>query len=142
MEDKQIAFAGCLLNRLSWRFIRDWTRAINDLDPQHLWPTTKPVPPKPELIIVAALSIAEMWTDDYDRPSYHWVRLAEGRHTRRELAVTKRCILQDAGVDYRLQSVDLKEVEQMMGYMYGLDKPVVELGKLGLLTPDASPQKV
>lgn len=142
MEKPQIAFAGCLLNRLSWRFVREWTRAINVLDAEDYWTTTtKPIPPKPDVIILAALSLSEKWTDDYDRSTHHWVRLTENRHTRRELAVTQECILQDAGIDYSLHQISREEVEQMMAHMYALDAPVLELSELGVLAPHASPAR-
>jgi hypothetical protein len=130
MTETQVAFAACILSRLSWRFVREWRNALDALQSplwnhsSRQWLRQRPAPRKPEVIILAALSLASMWLDDFARSHRFWVEdVGKMQHSRRELAMTQRCILQDEGINYRLLTIATEDVEIMWTELYEVSRP-------------------
>ena len=65
VDQQTIAFAACVLHRLSWRFVRDWK---SEMLSRRRATTTKP-----EVIVAAALYVACAWLDDRCRSYVKWL---------------------------------------------------------------------
>ncbi|KAF1954458.1 hypothetical protein CC80DRAFT_493898 [Byssothecium circinans] len=98
-----VAFAGCILDRLE---------NAQEME-------------TPELMILAALSLAEGYLSDRSRSNARWaVREAAGRFQVKDVGRAKREILED--IDYGLFRISEQDVKSMLSAMQrGLDSPTI-----------------
>lgn len=112
-----IAFAACVLDALSSQFGSLWRDAFLPAVSSSkfyfgasAWPRPAACP---DVIVLAALSLAQAFIDDRARSNSHWARIEGGcQFTARELEATKRSILED--MDYGLFRISPDMVERMM----------------------------
>jgi hypothetical protein len=134
-----LALAACILDSLSGFFLRTWTRELAALPPNTSTPPASPLPgsqpssflffhrsdarttkprPKPDLLILAALSIASSFLSDTHGDAQFWAnRVAKGGVEAREIDATVRCMLRD--MDYGLLGFSPGVVEGMGLLMFG-----------------------
>ena len=122
-----LALTACILDSLSGFFVRTWTRELASLTPSTSTPSfstrtdarTRPPKPKPDLLILAALSIASSFLSDIRRETRYWAsRVAKGNVEAREVDATVRVMLRD--MDYGLLGFSPGDVEAMAGLMFGM----------------------
>lgn len=102
LDSQTVAFAACILHRLSWRFVREWKNRM--LSQQGSTITN------PEVIVLAALYVASSWLNDRPRSVRFWVQDV-GRTTKHALFASQFCILNDASTN--LMQIDAEEVRGM-----------------------------
>ncbi|CBX99119.1 hypothetical protein LEMA_P083580.1 [Plenodomus lingam JN3] len=108
VPEEVVAFSACILDSLSSRFAASWRDALARSDyarELHKMLRTdasrQPVHVSPDVIVLAALSLAHGWLVDRLRSSRHWsVRESAGLFSVQEIEATKRAILSD--MDYGL----------------------------------------
>ncbi|KAF1850660.1 uncharacterized protein K460DRAFT_361425 [Cucurbitaria berberidis CBS 394.84] len=107
LPDEIVAFSACILDALSSRFAATWRDALapcdyaRDLRNFLRTDCRRSVHVSPNIIVLAALSLAHGFLVDRLRSSQHWaVREGDGMFTVQEIEATKRTMLQD--VDYGL----------------------------------------
>jgi hypothetical protein len=105
LDSQTVAFAACILFRLSWRFVRDWKNGL--LSRRGLNAV------QPEVIVLASLYVASSWLDDRPRSVRFWVQDAgKGTATTRDaFLATQFCILNDPSTN--LMQIDSEEVQGM-----------------------------
>jgi len=116
MPDDTIAFAGCILDRLSRFFVRSWRKECERMQP---WRRSfQAHPTKPELIVLAALVLANGFLNDASHDIPWWaIHVADDEVGSKEIDATVNCILKD--IDYGLFSIKADEVEATRKDMYG-----------------------
>ncbi|KAF2731306.1 hypothetical protein EJ04DRAFT_566942 [Polyplosphaeria fusca] len=112
-----VAFAACVLDALTSHFVTSWRTVSSMSCPSDL--KLGPLlhchqaPLSAELIVIAALSLAEDFTDDASRSNRHWAMIeAQGIFTARQIDMTKTCILQD--MDYGLHRISSGMIQRMV----------------------------
>ncbi|KAF2201972.1 hypothetical protein GQ43DRAFT_448425 [Delitschia confertaspora ATCC 74209] len=125
-----IAFASCILDALSTRFVSTWRNISNpnshlDFDPvsNHFITACKAygysTPPRavePELIVLAALSLAVAFLEDRGQPPRYWTEfVAEEAFTIKDFTNTEIYILRD--IDYGLHRFGMDMVQEAMSAM-------------------------
>ncbi|KAI4649361.1 hypothetical protein J4E93_003678 [Alternaria ventricosa] len=110
LPDEIVAFAGCVLDALSSRFAATWRDALapsdyaRDLKNFMMTDSRQNVHVSPDVIVLAALSLAHGFLVDRQRSSRHWsIRESDGAFTVQEIEATRRAILQD--MDYGLARI-------------------------------------
>lgn len=110
LPDEIVAFAGCLLDALSNRFATTWRDALTPSDyardVKNFLRTDlrQNMRVSPDVIVLAALSLAHGFLVDRQRSSRHWsIKESDGAFTVQEIEATKRAILQD--MDYGLARI-------------------------------------
>ena len=110
LPDEIVAFAGCVLDALSSRFAATWRDALapsdyaRDLKNFMMTDSRQNVRVSPDVIVLAALSLAHGFLVDRQRSSRHWsIRESDGAFTVQEIEATRRAILQD--MDYGLARI-------------------------------------
>jgi hypothetical protein len=110
LPDEIVAFAGCVLDGLSSRFAATWRDALapsdyaRDLKNFMMTDSRQNVHVSPDVIVLAALSLAHGFLVDRQRSSRHWsIRESDGVFSVQEIEATKRAILQD--MDYGLARI-------------------------------------
>lgn len=128
LPDEVVAFAACILDALSCRFAATWRETLlpsnyaRDLQFFMKTDTRHHASFSPDVIILAALSLAHGFFSDTRRSAHYWAAgMSRGQFTIQELEATKRSILQD--MDYGLCRI----TEGMMDSMLRDMKPVVML---------------
>ncbi|KAF2136843.1 uncharacterized protein K452DRAFT_279411 [Aplosporella prunicola CBS 121167] len=118
-----LGLTACILDALSMRFAKKWRNALAlssstplPLDRTHLRSQSAPAfsllqtagagvksTAEPELLVLAALSLASSYLDDAHVSLQHWANhVSNGVFAARHVAATHRCVLQD--LDYDLHS--------------------------------------
>ncbi|KAF2265892.1 hypothetical protein CC78DRAFT_167451 [Lojkania enalia] len=118
-----VAFVACILDALTLRFAGSWRSSLAQHPLQHasfnernihirLQNHSQTRIPSSEIIIVAALSLAENFLDDRPRSNGHWAVIeAQDMFTAAQVEGTKMCVLRD--MEYGL----LRITEEMVGMM-------------------------
>ena len=107
-----MAFAACLLDGLSSRFAAAWRDALASSD--DLLRTDAPV--SPDVIVLAALSLAHGFLVDRVRSSRHWcVKESNGAFDVQQIEATKRAMLYD--MDYGLSRISNDTVQRRLRNM-------------------------
>jgi hypothetical protein len=122
LPDEVVAFAACVLDALSKRFHGIWREALEpaeferDLKNFLRNDTRRTAHVSPDLIVLAALSLAHGFLIDRLRSARHWsVKEGGGLFTVREIEATKRAMLEDS--DYGLFRISNEMVEGMLATM-------------------------
>ncbi|CAO2653643.1 Nn.00g030540.m01.CDS01 [Neocucurbitaria sp. VM-36] len=122
LPDEIIAFSACILDALSSRFGATWRDVLapsdyaRDLKTFLRTDSRQNVHVSPNVIVLAALSLAHGFLADRLRSSKHWaVRESNGMFTVQEIEVTKRAILQD--MDYGLFRISEDRVQRRLWAM-------------------------
>lgn len=104
LPEEIVAFSACLLDSLSSHFAASWRDALappsdyaRDLQPLLRTDSSRQYAPvSPDVIVLAALSLAHGWLVDRLRGARHWsVRESGGMFSVQEIEATKRAILLD-----------------------------------------------
>jgi hypothetical protein len=156
LPDEVVAFAACILDALSARFLQTWRNALIDTDFERdlktFLRTDSPAHAlaSPDIVVLAALALAHGWLVDRLRSSRHWaVRESGGMFSVREIEAVKRGMLED--MDYGLCRIGEEKVERVQAEMQrgrvgkerrrtmSIDLGGVKGWGLGVLTPEPSP---
>ncbi|RMZ70019.1 cyclin [Pyrenophora seminiperda CCB06] len=110
LPEENVAFAACVLDALTSRFATTWRDALapgdqtsdsidfRKLDPRQTFHVS------PDVVVLAALSLAHDFLVDRMRSSRHWsIKESRGAFTVQEIEATKRAMLQD--MDYGLSRI-------------------------------------
>lgn len=118
LPDEVVAFAACILDTLSYRFAATWRETLlpssyaRDLKYFMDTDTCHHTSVSPDVLVLAALSLAHGFFSDTRRSAHFWaVGMSRNQFTIQELEATKRSILQD--IDYGLCRI----TEDMMNSM-------------------------
>lgn len=120
LPEEVVAFSACLLGSLSSRFAASWQDALAPGDAArgvHICTRTdasrQPVPVRPDVIVLAALSLAHGWLADRARGVRHWsLRESGGMFSVQEIEATKRAILVD--MNYGLFRISDEAVQRRL----------------------------
>ncbi|KAH9871105.1 hypothetical protein J1614_006679 [Plenodomus biglobosus] len=120
LPEEVVAFCACILDALSSRFAASWRDALAPSDYArdlqnflHTDSARQQVHVSPDVIVLAALSLAHGWLADRLRSSRHWsVRESGGVFSVQEIEATKRAILLD--MDYGLFRISDETVQQRL----------------------------
>ncbi|KAI5381197.1 hypothetical protein AA0117_g8474 [Alternaria alternata] len=122
LPDEIVAFAGCLLDALSSRFATTWRDALTPSDyardVKNFLRTDlrQNAHVSPDVVALAALSLAHGFLVDRQRSSRHWsIRESDGAFTVQEIETTKRAMLHD--MDYGLARISNDMVERSLKNM-------------------------
>lgn len=149
-----VAFAACVLEGLSERFLGDWTEEMEQLqlngqqyDLERL--VRRDVShSNSDLIVLAAMALAHGFLTDRLRSSRHWsVKESDGQFGVREIEATERVMLRD--LDYGLSKITAEAVQKMLGEMgpqkktrrntMSIDLKGTAIWSHGVQTPEPSP---
>jgi hypothetical protein len=146
-----IALAACVVNALSSHFEQNWREAWTSTYPEdaaqvHQTQTLRekyPIVLSPEVIVLAALSIASSFNEDRHWRALHWTRtVSDGFCTLQEFNTTTRCILED--INYGMHAFTPEAVEQMKKQMQEQFPPQnkdSELDSFAAVRPKLEPLK-
>jgi hypothetical protein len=120
LPDEVVAFAACVLDALSERFASTWREALGpaefERDLKNFLRTDDSqcnTHVSPNVVVLAALSLAHGFLVDRLRSSRHWsVKESGGMFSIKEIEATKRAILQD--MDYGLFRIGNDMVKSML----------------------------
>jgi hypothetical protein len=122
LPDEIVAFSGCVLDALSARFAVTWRDAVapsdyaRDLKDFLRTDSRQNTPLSPDVIVLAALSLAHGFLVDRLRSSRHWSIVESDRaFTVQEIEASKRAILQD--MDYGLSRISNEMVQRRLNSM-------------------------
>jgi predicted secreted protein len=122
LPDEVVAFAACVLDALSERFYGIWRQALEpaeyerDLKNFLRNDTRRTVHVSPDLIALAALSLAHGFLLDRVRSARHWsIKESGGMFMVREIEATTRAMLEDS--DYGLFRISNDMVDGMLATM-------------------------
>ena len=123
-----VAFAACILNALSYSFAATWQETLRpsnyarDLEYFMRTDTCHHACVSPDVLILAALSLAHGYFSDTRRSAHYWaVGMSRNQFTVQELEGTKRAILQD--VDYALGRITEGMMDSMLRDMQRTKTP-------------------
>lgn len=159
LPEYTIAMAACVLDALSSFFVRTWRKdlTIVTMSQSVRTPATVNSPsgnhsrlaasfgatPRPELIPLAAMSIAKSFLDDKRGDCRWWAEwVAQGEVNTVELSTTVDCMLRD--LNYDLMSFTPEIIEDMRLEMFGIDhmsSAGATVKAYGLPTPMPTPLK-
>ncbi|KAH6629553.1 hypothetical protein C7974DRAFT_188786 [Boeremia exigua] len=171
LPDEVIAFAACILDALSCRFAATWRETLlpsdysRDLKFFMKTDTCHHESVSPDVLVLAALSLAHGFFSDTRRSAHYWaVGMSRNQFTIQELEATKRAILQDTDyglcritegmMDSMLQdmqctktlpvAVDSTNENECIAKMsrrrnFSIDLPGTATWKNGVQTPEPSP---
>ncbi|KAF3041867.1 hypothetical protein E8E12_002170 [Didymella heteroderae] len=132
LPDGVVAFAACILDSLSCHFVATWRGTLlpsnyaRDVQYFMETDTCHHVSVSPDVIVLAALSLAHGFFSDTRRSAHYWaVGMSRNQFTIQELEATKRSILYD--MDYGLCRITENMMEDMLRNMQRT-KPVSECG--------------
>jgi hypothetical protein len=113
-----VAFAACLLDALSQCFASSWRAAclVPSALPNAVFTLREPQSTGPEVIVLAALSLAHGFLSDSERSTKLWAGVCDYLFSVREIEATKRCLLQD--IDYGLARISNDIVASMLRDIY------------------------
>jgi hypothetical protein len=169
LQDEVVAFAGCILDALSYRFAATWRDSLlpsdyaRDLQCFLKTDSVHHTPVSPDVVVLTALSLAHGFFTDRIRSSRHWaLREGDDQFTVQEIEATKRAILQD--MDYGLCRINNDMVQHMLRDMqrakvvptptcpettvatkplrrrnFSIDLPGTAVWQFGVQTPEPSP---
>jgi len=123
LPEEIVAFSACVLDALTSRFASTWRDALvpagdqtsdchdlRRLDPRHTLPVS------PDVIVLAALSLAHGFLVDRMRSTLHWsIKESRGAFSVREIEATKRAMLQD--MDYGLWRISNDTLQRRLKNM-------------------------
>ncbi|KAF2629011.1 hypothetical protein BU25DRAFT_390015 [Macroventuria anomochaeta] len=119
LPDEVVAFAACILDALSYRFAATWRETLlpsnyaKDLKFFMKTDTCHQASVSPDVLVLAALSLAHGFFSDTRRSAHYWaVGISRNQFTIQELEATKRLILQD--MDYGLCRITEGMMESML----------------------------
>jgi hypothetical protein len=104
LPDEVVAFAACVLEGLTQRFEMVWRESNTRTHTS------------PDIIVLAALSLAHGYLVDRLRSSRHWsVKESDNMFSVREIEATKRAMLED--IDYGLFKIQHEAVQKTLSEM-------------------------
>ena len=119
LPDEVVAFGACILDGLSHRFPATWQESLSpsnyarDLKYFMETDTCHHASVSPDVLVLAALSLAHGFFNDTRRSAHYWaVGISRNQFTIQELEATKRSILQD--MDYRLCRITEGMLDSML----------------------------
>ncbi|KAF2998890.1 hypothetical protein E8E13_005164 [Curvularia kusanoi] len=119
LPDEVVAFAACILDALSYSFAVTWRETLlpssyaRDLKYFMKTDTCHHASVSPDVLVLAALSLAHGYFSDTRRSAHYWaVGMSRNQFTIQELEATKRAILQD--LDYGLCRITEGMMESML----------------------------
>lgn len=119
LPDEVVAFAACILDALSYRFAATWRETLlpsdyaRDLKFFMETDTCHHASVSPDVLVLAALSLAHGFFSDTRRSAHYWaVGMSRNQFTIQELEATKRAILQD--MDYGLCRITEDMMDSML----------------------------
>lgn len=119
LPDEVVAFAACILDALSHRFADTWRETLlpsnyaRDLEFFMKTDTCHHVSVSPDVLVLAALSLAHGFFSDTRRSAHYWAAgMSRGRFSIQEFEATKRSILQD--IDYGLCRITEGMMDSML----------------------------
>lgn len=122
LQDEVLAFAACILDALSSGFAATWRETLlpsnyaRDLDYFMKTDTCHHASVSPDVLVLAALSLAHGFFSDTRRSAHYWaVGMSRNQVTIQELEATKRAILQDT--DYGLCRITEGMMDNMLRHM-------------------------
>lgn len=122
LPDEVVAFAACILDALSSRFAATWRETLlpsnyaRDLELFMKTDTCHHASVSPEVLVLAALSLAHGFFSDNRRSAHYWaVGMSRNQFTIQELEASKRAILQDT--DYGLCRITEGMMDSMLRHM-------------------------
>jgi hypothetical protein len=122
LPDEVVAFAACILDALSCRFAATWRGTLlpsnyaRDLEFFMKTDTCHHASVSPDVLVLAALSLAHGFFSDTRRSANYWaVGVSCDQFSIQELEATKRSILQD--IDYGLCRVTEAMMNSMLRHM-------------------------
>lgn len=126
LPDEVVAFAACILDGLSCHFVATWRETLlpsnyaRDLQYFMETDTCHHVSVSPDVVVLAALSLAHGFFSDSRRSAHYWaVGMSHNQFTIQELEATKRSILHD--MDYGLCRITGSMMEGMLQDMQQVD---------------------
>ena len=166
LPDEVVAFAACILDSLSHRFAATWQQTLlpssyaRDLKYFMETDTCHHASVSPDVLVLAALSLAHGFFSDTRRSAHYWaVGVSQDQFTIQELEATKRSILHD--MDYGLCRITEGMMESMLQDMqrtkpaslaiengtvkasrhrnFSIDLSGTAMWKNGVQTPEPSP---
>ncbi|KAH7385423.1 hypothetical protein DE146DRAFT_205021 [Phaeosphaeria sp. MPI-PUGE-AT-0046c] len=149
-----VAFAACVLEGLSGRFMNSWWDELEQLKLNGQQQDLKRQVRKDvshcnsDLIVLAALALAHGFLTDRLRSSRHWsVKESDGMFGVREIEATERAMLRD--LNYGLSKIKEDAVQKMLGEMgtqkktrrgtMSIDLKGTAIWNHGVQTPEPSP---
>ncbi|EFQ92028.1 hypothetical protein CFE70_003875 [Pyrenophora teres f. teres 0-1] len=131
LPEEIVAFSACVLDALTNRFATTWRDALapadqtNDLNDFRRLDPRQTLHVSPDVVVLAALSLAHGFLVDRMRSSRHWsIKESRGAFTVREIEATKRAILQD--MDYGLSRISNDRVQRRLRNMQRANKAPVQ----------------
>ncbi|KAJ4989670.1 hypothetical protein SVAN01_04887 [Stagonosporopsis vannaccii] len=122
LPDEVVAFAACILDTLSPRFAATWQENLlpsnyaRDLKLFMKTDTCHHASVSPDVLVLAALSLAHGFFSDTRRSAHYWaVGMSRNQITIQELEASKRAILQDT--DYGLCRITEAMMDSMLRHM-------------------------
>ncbi|KAF9693335.1 hypothetical protein EKO04_008867 [Ascochyta lentis] len=119
LPDEVVAFAACILDGLSYRFAATWRETllpsdyVRNLKFFMKTDTCHHASVSPDVLVLAALSLAHGFFSDSRRSAHYWaVGVSRDQFTIQELEATKRSILQD--MDYGLCRITEGMMDNML----------------------------
>lgn len=119
LPDEVVAFAACILDALSCRFAATWRETLlpsdyaRDLKFFMKTDTCHHASVSPDILVLAALSLAHGFFNDTRRSAHYWaVGMSRNQFTIQELEATKRAILKD--MDYGLCRITESMMDSML----------------------------
>jgi hypothetical protein len=114
-----VAFAACILDALSYSFAATWQETLmtsnyaRDLEYFMRTDTCHHACVSPDVLILAALSLAHGYFSDTRRSAHYWaVGMSRNQFTIQELEATKRAILHD--IDYAFGRITEGMMDSML----------------------------
>jgi hypothetical protein len=133
LPDSTVAFAACIIDSLSRQFVRAWRRECEAVDTSRR-SAFRSTSNKSELIVLAALAIANGFLDDRRGEPRWWATyIACGAVQLKEVDATIRCVFKD--LDYDLCGFSAEEVDEMRENCFGkrIGRAVL---REGIMTPE------
>lgn len=122
LPDEVVAYAACILDALSPHFAATWQETLlpsnyaRDLKFFMNTDTYHHAPVSPDVLILAALSLAHGFFSDTRRSAHYWaVGISRKQFSIQELEASKRAILQDT--DYGLCRITEDMMDSMLRHM-------------------------
>lgn len=119
LPEEVVAFAACILDALSYHFAVTWQETLlpsnyaRDLEIFMKTDTCHHTSVSPDVLVLAALSLAHGFFSDTRRSAHYWaVGMSRNQFTIQELEATKRSILQD--MDYGLCRITKGMMDSML----------------------------
>ncbi|KAF2456211.1 hypothetical protein BDY21DRAFT_348234 [Lineolata rhizophorae] len=131
VPDEVIGLAACVLDSLSWRFVREWRQACSQSSSSaETWHNGGPGGTGAvgaEVIVLSALALAETYLSDEPRSSRWWSReVSSLSFSAKQINTTNRCILVD--IDYGLHDFTAEMIDEMLWDMRRAERMLEKTG--------------